>query len=118
MRPNNRRSSFATLVLLAIGLPGFIGILVVQAKVNLNQPDGLTSNLQAASTSTWTPAFTQTNPALPSLTSTGLPVLNLTAPPIAASLSLHAFIRAPNGPVARPYVILTAFASIPRTGSV
>ena len=118
MRPNNRRSSFATLLLLAIGLPGFIGILVVQAKVNPYQPDALKSNLQAANTSTWTPAFTETSPALPSLTSTSLPILNLTAPPIASSLSLHAFIRAPNGPVARPYVILTAFASIPRTGSV
>jgi len=118
MRPNNRRSSFATFLLLGIGLPGFIGILVVQAKVNANQTESLIPNLQAASTSTWTPAVTQTNPVLASLTSTGLPILNLTAPPIASSLSLHAFIRAPNGPVARPYVILTAFASIPRSGSV
>lgn len=118
MRANNSRSSFATLLLLAIGLPGFIGILVVQAKVNPYKPDALTSNLQAASTSTWTPAFTQTNPVPASLTSTGFPILNLTVPPIASSLSLYAFIRSPTGPVARPYVILTAFASIPRTGSV
>jgi predicted MFS family arabinose efflux permease len=101
MRANNHHSSFATLLLLAIGLPGFIGILVVQATVNPYRPDALTSNLQAANTSTWTPAFTETSPALPSLTSTSLPILNLTAPPIASSLSLHAFIRAPNGPVAQ-----------------
>jgi len=118
MRTNNRRSSFATLLLLAIGLPGFIGILVVQAQVNPFQPKTVISNLQAASTSTSTPTITQTNPAPPSATLASLPVLNLTAPPIASSLTLYAFIRAPNGPVARPYVLLTAFASIPRTGSV
>jgi hypothetical protein len=31
---------------------------------------------------------------------------------------LYAFIQAPTGPVTRPFVILTAFASIPRTTSV
>ena len=117
MRANNRRSSFATLLLLAIGLPGFIGILVVQAKVNPSQPDPVTSNLQA-STSTLAPTFTRTNPAPPSATSASLPIINLTAPPIASSLTLYAFIRAPSGTVSRPYVILTAFASIPRSGSV
>jgi len=117
MRANNRRSSFATLLLLAIGLPGFIGILVVQAKVNPSQPDPVTSNLQA-STSTLAPTFTRTNPAPPSGTSASLPIINLTAPPIASSLTLYAFIRAPSGTVSRPYVILTAFASIPRSGSV
>ena len=118
MRANKRRSSFTALLLFAIGLPGFIGILVVQAKVNPSQPDPLRSNLQAAGTSTWTPTLTQTNPAPPSATSTSLPIVNLTAPPISSSLTLFAFIRAPSGPVDRPYVILTAFASIPRSGSV
>ena len=46
MRANNRHSSFATLLLLGIALPGFIGILVVQAKVNSNQPD--TADIQFA----------------------------------------------------------------------
>jgi hypothetical protein len=118
MRPNKRHSSFVALLILAIGLPGFIGILAVQAQVNPFQPKTVISNLQAASTSTSTPTITQTNPAPPSATLASLPVLNLTAPPIASSLTLYAFIRAPNGPVARPYVLLTAFASIPRTGSV
>ena len=86
--------------------------------MNPYKPDALTSNLQAASTSTWTPTFTETSTPPPSLTSTGLPIVNLTAPPIASSLTLYAFIRAPSGTVPRPYVILTAFASIPRTGSV
>lgn len=115
MRANKRHSNLATLLILAIGLPGFIGILVVQAKVNAYQPETVVSVLQAATT---TLTFTQTNPAPLSPTSTSLPVINLTAPPIASSLSLYAFIRAPTGTVARPYVILTAFASIPRTGSV
>jgi len=118
MRPNNRRSSFTALLLLAIGLPGFIGILVVQARTSTYQSEKAISKLQAQSTSTWTPTVTQTNPAPPSSTSTSLPIVNLTAPPIASSLTLYAFIRAPNGQVARPYVILTAFASIPRSGSV
>ena len=102
--------------MIAIGLPGFIGILAVRAQANANQPEAVISRLQAANT--WTPTFTQTNPAPATLTSTGLPVLNLTAPPIASSLTLYAFIRAPSGTVPRPYVILTAFASIPRSGSV
>ncbi len=118
MPPNKRHSSFATFLIFALGLPGFIGILAVQAKVNAFQPETVISKLQAASTSTWTPTFTQTNPAPASATSTSFPVLNLTAPPIASSLTLYAFIRAPSGLVARPYVILTAFASIPRSGSV
>lgn len=118
MRTHHRRSSFTALLLFAIGLPGFIGILAVQANANTYQPGTVISKLQAQSTSTWTPTFTQTNPAPPSPDSTSLPVSNLTAPPIATSLTLFAFIRAPNGQVVRPYVILTAFASIPRSGSV
>src|SRR5688572_25385618 len=118
MRANKRHSKFATLLMIAIGLPGFIGIWAVRAQANANQPETVISRLQAVSTATWTPTFTQTNPALTTLTPTSLPVLNITAPPIASSLTLYAFIRAPNGPVTRPYVILTAFASIPRSGSV
>jgi hypothetical protein len=118
MSTNKRHASFAALLILAIGLPGFFGILAVQTKVIASEPDAVSPGLQAAGTSTWTPTITQTNPALPLLTSTGLPVLNLTAPPIASSLSLHAFIQTPSGPVARPYVILSAFASIPRSGPV
>jgi len=115
MPTNQANSKVAALLIFAVGLPGFIGILAVQAKVNVYQPETVSSGLQAA-TSTLT--FTQTNPAPPSPTSTDLPAISLTAPPIASSLSLYAFIQAPRGLVARPYVILTAFASIPRTGSV
>src|SRR5688572_14201017 len=107
MRANKRQSRFATLLLIAIGLPGFIGIWVVRAQANANQPETVISRLQATSTSTRTPTFTQTLPTpLSLLTSTSLPDLNVTAPPIAASFTLHAFIRAPSGTVPRPYVIL------------
>jgi len=118
MRAKKRHSSFITLLIVAVGLPALIGILAVQAKANAYQLETVISNLQPASTSTWTPTFTQTNPAPLSPTSTSLPVIDLTAPPIASSLTLYAFIQAPTGTVARPYVILTAFASIPRSGSV
>ncbi|HET9589150.1 MAG TPA: hypothetical protein VFO91_10210, partial [Anaerolineales bacterium] len=118
MRAKKRHPSFAAFLILAIGLPGFIGILVVRAKTITYGPEGLLPRVQVANTSTSTPTFTPTNPPPASLTAAGLPVIDLTSPPIAITLSLHAFIRAPSGTVARPYVILTAFASIPRTGSV
>lgn len=118
MRANKRHSTVATLLIVAIGLPGFIGIMAVQSQANADQRDTEILNLQVADTSTGTPAFTQTNPAPLSPTSTTLPVIDLTAPPIASTFSVHAFIQAPRGVVARPYVILTAFASIPRTGKV
>jgi hypothetical protein len=114
MRANQRHPKFAALLIIAIGLPGFIGILAVQA--NTDRPEF--PILQTANTSTWTPTFTQTVPPPSTLTSTGLPVTNLTAPPIASSLTLYTYVRAPNGVVARPYVILHAFESIPRSGSL
>ena len=115
MRARKRHSNFATLLILSIGLPGFIGILAVQAKANAYQLKTELSVLQAASS---TPTLTQSDTAPLPPTLASLPVIDLTSPPIASSFSLYAFIRAPSGPVARPYVILTAFASIPRTGSV
>lgn len=118
MPAHKRHSTLATLLIVAIGLPGFIGILAVQSQANGDPLDAGVSNLQVTDTSTGTPTFTQTNPAPVSPTSATLPVIDLTAPPIASTFSVHAFIQAPSGAVARPYVILTAFASIPRTGAV
>lgn len=62
---------------------------------------------------TWT--LTSTPPAP---TSTGSPFTNPSSPLGLSSVDLYTFIQAPTRAVARPYVILTAFASIPRTGSV
>lgn len=99
--------------MLGIGLPGFIGILGVQAKVGANQPGMISSILQIASTTT--PTLIQATSTLLSSTSTGLPPNNLLPPSGFSSIGLNAFIQAPIGVVSRPYVILTAFSSLPRT---
>lgn len=65
-----------------------------------------------------TPTWTLTSTPPPSLTSTGLPFTNPSSPLGLPSVDLYTFIQAPTRSVVRPYVILTAFASIPRTGSV
>ena len=112
MRKKNRHSSFLILLMLGIGLPGFIGILGVQAKAVASQPDVISSILQIAGTST--PTLIQATSTLLASTSTNLPL----APSGIFSPGLQAFIQAPNGTVSRPYVILTSFSSLPRTESV
>src|SRR5215510_9064294 len=109
MRKKNRHSSFLILLMLGIGLPGFIGILGVQAKAVASQPEIISSILQIAGTPT---------PTLIQATSTGLPPIDHLTPSGIFSPGLHAFIQAPNGTVSRPYVILTGFSSLPRTDSV
>ena len=113
MRKKNRHSYFLVLLMLGIGLPGFIGILGVQAKVVASQPGMISSILQIASTAT--PTLIQATSTLLSSTSTGLPPNNLLPPSGFSSIGLNAFIQAPIGVVSRPYVILTAFSSLPRT---
>ena len=113
MRKKNRHSSFLLLLILGIGVPGFIGILGVQAKAFPNQPEMLDAMLQIADTST--PTMTST---LLASTSTNLPPSNLLTPSGIFSLGLHAFIQAPSGVVSQPYVILRAFSSLPRTEEV
>ncbi|MCI0550845.1 MAG: hypothetical protein L0287_07815 [Anaerolineae bacterium] len=115
MRKKNRHSSFLILLILGIGLPGFIGILGIQAKAVANQPEMISSILQIADTVT--PTMLQATSTLLASTPTDLPLSNL-QPSGAFSPGLHAFIQAPNGVVPRPYVILTAFSSLPRTESV
>jgi hypothetical protein len=113
MRKKNRHSSFLILLILGIGVPGFIGILGVQAKAVANQPDLISVMLQIADTATATMTST-----LPASTSTDLPFGNLLTPSGIFSPSLQAFIQAPTGIVSQPYVILTAFSSVPRTEAV
>jgi len=114
MRKKNRHSSFLILLLLGIGLPGFIGILGVQAKVVASQPEIISSILQIAATST--PTMIPATPTLLALTD--LPLDNLLPSSGIFSPGLQAFIQAPNGLVSKPYVILTAFSSLPRTETV
>lgn len=112
MRRRKRQPLFLSILLiLGIGLPGLVGIFVVQAQVSNGQPGLLKSVLQNGTSPT----------PSPTLTSTPLPLRTLTVSPLVdggSSADIYAFIQAPNGRVARPYVILTAFASIARFESV
>jgi len=109
MRARKRHSVFAVVLVLGIGLPGFIGILAVQAKAVAHQSAIINAVLQAGSTSTPTPSQIQA-------TSTSSPVIIST--PSASTSSVYAFIQAPVEPVPQPYVILTAFAAHPQGVSI
>jgi hypothetical protein len=116
MRKKNRHSSFLILLMLGIGLPGFIGILGVQAKAVANQPEMLGSILQLAVTAT--PSPVQVTSTLPASTASAVPLNDLLSSSGVLSSNLHAFIQAPNGLVSKPYVILSAFSSTPQTETV
>jgi len=113
MRKRTHQSLFLIILVLGIGLPGLIGIFVVQAQNADREPELFNSFFQNGST----PSPTITATPLLSLTPAGLP-LNGTVSPFGVSpVDIFAFIQAPNGYVERPYVILTAFASIARSES-
>ncbi len=116
MQIKRRNSIFSVLLIFGLILPGLIGIFAVQAKAIEDQTLNTQRSLQSGLSST--PTWTLTNTTLPSLTSTGTPFTNPSLPLGLSSVDLYTFIQAPTRPVAQPYVILTAFASIPRTGSV
>jgi len=114
MRRNQRKSPLSLLIL-GMVLPGLIGIFAVQAKAIEDQTNNAQLSLQAGLTPTATPIFTSAPPL--SVTSTGSPFTDSGFLSSSVGVTLYAFIQAPRGVVTRPYVILTAFASIPRTGS-
>ena len=109
MRKKQRISPFSILIFGLI-LPGLIGIFAVQAKAVEEQ----VLNMQLALQNEPTPTLTPTATAAP-LSSTATPLLAVSG---GVPLDLYVFIQAPRGPVARPYVTLIAFASIPRSRSV
>ena len=111
MRTRKRHSVSRLILALGIALPGLIGILVVQAKAVAGQFRNSQSLLQTTSTATPSPA--QATPTLPFPTLTGAPVLPTSSSQLPSGL--YAFIEAPKGLVPKPYVILTAFSSLPRT---
>jgi len=116
MRKKKRPSAFLILLIFGIGLPGAIGILGVHAQAMASQPEAIRSILQIGSTATSTLA--PATPAPPSATLSGIPFNNRLSSLGAPAPVLHAFIQAPSGSVSKPYVILTAFSSPPREGSV
>ncbi|HKI45217.1 MAG TPA: hypothetical protein VKA08_07810 [Balneolales bacterium] len=114
MQKRTRQSLFLLFLILGIGLPGLIGIFVVQAQVSDGQIELIESIFQGAST----PSPTLTGTPLPSQTPAGSPLSSSVSPFGISPLDIFAFIQAPNGYVPRPYVILTAFASIAQSESV
>jgi len=116
MRKKKRQFSFLILLMLGMALPGFIGILVVQAKAVAHQSEMINSILQI--TTTPTPTLIQATSTLLASTLTPLPRNELLPASGLSSIGLSAFIQAPNGLVSKPYVILTAFSSVPRAGPV
>jgi len=115
MKKRTGQSLFLVLLILGVGLPGLFGIFAVQAQVAGGQPDFfLDSALQNGST----PTLTVTSTPLPSQTPAGSALSSSVSPFGISPLDIFAFIQAPNGYVERPYVILTAFASIARSESV
>ena len=111
MRAKKRQSFLAILLILGIGIPGFIGIFAVQVKAVADQ-SGLA---QQAATLSPSPTFTQPPASVPSSASTSLPG-GLSTPSVPATL--YAYIQAPSGPLSAPYVILNAFSSVPREESI
>ena len=116
MRKKNGQSSYLILFILGIGLPSFIGILGVRAQAATIQLSVEASILQA--TDTVTPTILPATASLLASTSTVLPPSDLVTPSGIITPGLYAFIQAPNGIVASPYVILTAFSSLPRSDDV
>ena len=113
MYRKRRPSIFVLGLLLGIGIPGLIGILAVQASTI----NGSLINPILALQGT-TPTKTQTGAPPPSMTSTGTPLAGPSTPQTIYADQLFAFIQAPNGYVQQPYVLLTAFGIVARTGSV
>src|SRR5215208_1647555 len=118
MQARKRHSLPRIILTLGIALPGFIGILVAQAKVVTSGSDTVESLVQVADTSTATaPALQATSPLL-SPTSTEAPPVSLPTSSSFLPSGLYAFIEAPKGPVPQPFVILSAFSSLPTRVSI
>lgn len=115
MHKSKRQSLFLIVLIFALGLPGLIGIFVVQAQVPDGQTELIESVFQGGSA---TPSLTLTSTPLPSQTPAGSPLSGSVSPVGISNLDIFTFIQAPNGYVSRPYVILTAFASISRSETV
>ncbi len=112
MRARKQRSFLAILLILGFGIPGSIGILVVQAKAFADQA-GLQTIMQGAGT--FTPTNALQTVVLPASTSTSSLFSGVSTPSGAVSSNLYGYIQAPDGVLSRPYVILRAFSTAPRS---
>ena len=112
MRKKTGNSRLLSLLILGIAFRGLLGIFSVQAESSGDYPGAIWSYLQNGSTPTI--ALTSTGTPLPSMTATVSSIINSSSI-ISPAVDVYAFIQAPIGYVPRPYVILTAFASIPQS---
>ena len=109
-----KRHSFQRLMFaLGIALPGLLGMLAVQAKAETVEAVRDEPALQAQTTSTVTFTLAPLTATLPLQTSTGTPAVILPTSISVLPSGLYAFIEVPIGPVPQPYVILSAFSSLP-----
>ena len=115
MKKRTGQSIFLVLLILGVGLPGLFGIFAVQAQV-AGGPSELLIDFALQNGST--PTLNPTSTPLPSQTPAGSVLSSSVSSFGISPLDIFAFIQAPNGYVERPYVILTAFASIARSESV
>ena len=113
MQRKKSHSLFRFILTLGIALPGFIGIVVAQAKIDASQQGMSDAGLQTDVPMTAAPAVLQVTSTLPPPTSTGSPEVSLPTSVSVLPTGLYAFIEAPRGPVPQPYVILRAFSSLP-----
>jgi hypothetical protein len=111
MQPNRRHSLHRFIFALGLALPGFLGILVAQAKILGGQSGIIEAALQTAGPASATAAPIQATVTAPFQTSNSSPQLGLPTSAGSPSSSLYAFIEAPKGPVPQPFVILSAFSS-------
>lgn len=112
MRARKHRSLYRFVLALGIALPGLIGILVVRAEAVAELSNANQAALQTGATDTSTPAPPATATP-PFQTSTRSPESSLPTSVSVLPIGLYAFIQAPIGPVPEPYVILSAFSSLP-----
>lgn len=118
MRIHKRQSLYRLIFALGLALPGFLGILAVHAQAGADQTGQIDAALQTDAPPTATGTSALSTPAPPTQTPTLPPELSLPTSASVLPTGLYAFIEVPRGPVPRPYVILSAFSSLPTQVSV
>lgn len=118
MRRKRRPSLYRLIFTLGIALPGFIGILAVRAQAVSGTSGVLNAALQTEAPATSTRTRIPLTATLPLETSTISPENSLPTSVSVLPSGLYAFLEVPEGPVPQPYVILSAFSSLPTQISV
>jgi len=95
-----------------MGFYGFIGIMADRAQVIT--PTGANNTYFQVETPT-APALSPATPTLLTATPSAIPPTEILQLSGAFSPGLYAIIQAPNGYVSSPYVILSAFSSVPQS---